>query len=149
MNLQANIGQTWQNLNFWMQDPVYPHMLHSSTGYRTTMVGPCSEFTDPGARFIMKRDSSYRWASGPDVSPIEFPQQPMVASATSYGQCFNSAAALPWGNAPTEAPPTQQQQQPDPFTPSNVFNTSSLIEIDWRLIAAAVLVLITILTSRS
>jgi hypothetical protein len=96
----------------------------------------------------MKRDGSYRWASGPDVSPTAFPQQPMVASATSYGRCFDIAAALPWGNAPTQAPPTQQQQ-PDPFTPSNVFNTSSLIDIDWRLIAAAVLVLIAILTSRT
>jgi len=148
MNLNTNIGTTYANLNGWIQDPVFPYLLHSGPDfYRTLMAGPCGEFSDPGAQFIMKKDGSYRWASGPGVPPSAFLTQPMVASATSWSNCINRAAGLPWGNAPVETPPTQQQ--PDPFTPANVFNTSSLIEIDWRLIAAAVLVLITILTSRS
>lgn len=133
--MRASICEEYGCFGIWQRTSV-PYMVYTDNGYDTTLIGPCNEFSDPNARFVMSRGDKHRWAAGPQVSNNSFDTLP-VSSGQSMARCIDYARRLPWGVA---EPATQPQPQPQPQY-STVSNRT-FMQIDWRLIAAAVLVLI-------
>jgi len=131
--MKANICEEFGCAGIW-RTTAMPYMAFTDNGYDTVLVGPCNEFSDPNAQFIQSRGSQRRWAASPQVSNNSFNTLP-VASGQSLSRCIDYASRLPWGQE-------EPEQAPAPARPEyGTVSTESFMQFDWRLIAAAVLVL--------
>jgi len=146
--MKANICEEFGCGGIW-RSTLLPYMAYTDNGYDTVLVGPCNEFSDPNAQFIQSRGSQRRWAASPQVSNNSFNTLP-VASGQSLSRCIDYASRLPWGQeepqqapAPGPAPtPGPAPGRPAPARPEyGTVSTQSFMQFDWRLIAAAALVL--------